>query len=163
MHITFKFLLCSLSLLGSQALAASYLVVGVTDGDTLKILDADRQQTVCRLYGIDAPEKSQPFGQASKRALSDLTFNRMVEVDVTGRDRYKRSICKVRLGRTDVNREQVSSGMAWVYRRYTNDIAYEAAEFAARARRKGVWSESAAVPPWEYRKAKKLRNRTPAF
>jgi micrococcal nuclease len=163
LHIIFKFLLFSLSLLGSQALAASYLVVGVTDGDTLKVLDADKQQMVCRLYGIDAPEKSQPFGQASKRALSDLTFNRMVEVDITGRDRYKRSICKVRVGRTDINREQVSSGMAWMYRQYTREIAYEAAENTARAQRRGVWSESAAVPPWEYRKAKKLRHRTPAF
>ncbi len=162
MHFTFKFLLCSLSLLASQGLAASYRVVGVTDGDTLKILDADKQQMVCRLYGIDAPEKSQPFGQASKQALSDMTFNRMVEVDVTGRDRYKRSICKVRVGRTDINREQVSSGMAWMYRQYTRDITYEAAENTARAQRRGVWSESDAVPPWEYRRARKARNRDPA-
>ncbi len=163
MHITFKFWLCSFSFIGSQALAASYLVVGVSDGDTLKVLDSSKQQMVCRLYGIDAPEKSQPFGQASKRALSDLTFNRMVEVDVTGRDRYKRSICKVRVGRTDINREQVSSGMAWMYRQYTRDFTYEAAENTARAQRRGVWSEASAIPPWEYRKNKKLRNQTPAF
>jgi endonuclease YncB( thermonuclease family) len=140
----------------------SYLVIGVSDGDTLKVLDESKQQMVCRLYGIDAPEKSQPFGQASKRALSDLTFKRMVEIDVTGRDRYKRSICKVRLGRTDVNREQIYAGMAWMYRQYTKDLSYEAAENTARAQRRGVWSEASAVPPWEYRKNKKLRSPAPA-
>lgn len=38
-------------------------VVGVTDGDTITVLDEQRVQHKIRLAGIDAPEKSQAFGQ----------------------------------------------------------------------------------------------------
>ena len=47
-------------------------VVKITDGDTLVVLDASRQQHKIRLAGIDAPETNQPFGKRSKEALSAL-------------------------------------------------------------------------------------------
>ena len=47
-------------------------VVKITDGDTLVVLDASRQQHKIRLAGIDAPETKQPFGKRSKEALSAL-------------------------------------------------------------------------------------------
>ena len=53
-------------------------MVAVSDGDTVTVLDADRLQYKVRLAGIDAPEKAQPFGQASKISLSDQTFGREV-------------------------------------------------------------------------------------
>jgi endonuclease YncB( thermonuclease family) len=70
-------------------------VVGVTDGDTITVLDANRQQHKIRLGGIDAPEKAQPFGQRSKENLSRLVFNKEVQVDWTKRDRYQRIVGKV--------------------------------------------------------------------
>jgi hypothetical protein len=36
-------------------------VVGVTDGDTVTVLDANKRQIKVRLAGIDAPEKRQAF------------------------------------------------------------------------------------------------------
>lgn len=39
------------------------VVVGVADGDTVTVLDADKTQHKVRVAGIDAPEKAQPFGQ----------------------------------------------------------------------------------------------------
>ena len=45
-------------------------VVAVTDGDTIKLLDAANRQHRIRLTGIDAPEKAQPFGEASRRHLA---------------------------------------------------------------------------------------------
>lgn len=44
-------------LITSIAWAQPYAVVAVTDGDTVKVLGADKQQIKCRLHGIDAPEK----------------------------------------------------------------------------------------------------------
>ncbi len=38
-------------------------VVGVTDGDTITVLDAAKVQHKIRVAGIDAPEKKQAFGQ----------------------------------------------------------------------------------------------------
>jgi endonuclease YncB( thermonuclease family) len=49
------------------------LVVRVTDGDSLHVLEDQRDVTV-RLDQIDAPEKHQPFGQASRQSLAALTF-----------------------------------------------------------------------------------------
>jgi micrococcal nuclease len=51
-------------------------VVGVHDGDTITALTDDKRQLKVRLHGIDAPELGQPFGQASKRAMSDLVFGK---------------------------------------------------------------------------------------
>ena len=53
---------------------------GVSSGDTVTVLDAERHQHKVWLAGIDAPEKAQPFGQASKISLSDQIFGREVAV-----------------------------------------------------------------------------------
>lgn len=132
--------------------AASYRVIGIADGDTITVLDDDERTVKCRLYGIDAPEKAQAYGAQSKASLSEMTFRRVAEIGFTGRDRYGRSICKVTVDGLDVNREQLVRGMAWMYRRYAGDASYDAAEVAARAAGRGLWRDSRAVPPWDFRR-----------
>ncbi len=83
------------------------LVVGVADGDTITVLDADKVQHKIRLSGIDAPEKKQPFGNRSKESLSDLAFDKTVNVETSKRDRYGRQIGKVLVNGRDVNLVQV--------------------------------------------------------
>jgi endonuclease YncB( thermonuclease family) len=46
-------------------------VVGVADGDTITVLDEQRQQHKIRLAGIDAPEKRQSFGNGAKQRMSE--------------------------------------------------------------------------------------------
>ena len=70
-------------------------MVGVADGDTVTVLNSNRQQHKVRLGGIDAPEKAQPFGQRSKENLSRLVFNKEVRVEWEKQDRYKRIVGKV--------------------------------------------------------------------
>ena len=69
--------------------------VGIADGDTVTVLDAQKVQHKIRLAGIDAPEKAQPFGQRSKGALSMLVFGKDVDVEWSKRDRYRRIVGKV--------------------------------------------------------------------
>jgi endonuclease YncB( thermonuclease family) len=59
-----------LILAGCQGAAADFSarVVGISDGDTLTVLTADRRQVKVRLHGIDAPETGQDFGA---RAIAD--------------------------------------------------------------------------------------------
>jgi micrococcal nuclease len=69
-------------------------VVGISDGDTLTVLNADKKQVKIRLTEIDAPESKQSFGTQSKQSLSDLCFKRTVIVTDNGTDKYKRTLGK---------------------------------------------------------------------
>jgi endonuclease YncB( thermonuclease family) len=108
-------------------------VVGVTDGDTVRLL-VERQEIRIRLDQIDAPEKRQPFGSRSKESLSELVFGKTVRAVTSGKDRYGRSLATLYAGNLNANAEQVRRGMAWVYRQYP-------VEEEARRAKRGLWSD----------------------
>ncbi|MBI5018486.1 MAG: thermonuclease family protein [Deltaproteobacteria bacterium] len=131
-------------------------VVGVTDGDTIKALDAGREVKV-RLHGIDSQEKRQAFGQKAKEYASSLAYGRDVTVRETDVDRYGRTVAWVILpdGR-NLNKEMVRVGLAWWYRKYAaRDRELERLESEARAARRGLWQDREPVPPWEWRKVRR--------
>jgi endonuclease YncB( thermonuclease family) len=136
-------------------------VVGVSDGDTITLLDSQRRQHKIRLAGIDAPESKQAFGNASKKSLSAMVFDRDVTLECGKTDRYKRDVCVVMVDGKDANLAQVKAGMAWWYRKYAKEqtsqqrTTYEVAENYARGARIGLWRETEPVPPWDWRKAKR--------
>jgi micrococcal nuclease len=143
---------------GHDANAAEILtgkVVRIADGDTLTLL-VDREQVKIRLYGIDAPEKAQPFGNRAKQALSELTFGKSVRVEAKGKDKYKRTLGRVFVDDTDVNLELVKRGMAWWYRHYApKDKELAQAEEEARRAKRGLWADAKPIPPWEWRKGRR--------
>ena len=158
-----NFLLILLLLIFQQSVFAESLpgkVVGVSDGDTITVLDSNHGQHKIRLTGIDAPEKNQAFGQASKKSLSDMVFNQYVVVSWEKRDRYKRILGKVLLKDQDVCLEQVKRGMAWHYKKYEREQSsedrtlYSKAEQNARKQRVGLWSDDAPIEPSEFRHKK---------
>jgi len=126
-------------------------VVAVADGDTITVLDASNRQIKIRLHQIDAPEKKQDFGQASKQSLSTLVFGKQVKIEVADTDKYGRTVGKIWIGGMDANLEQVKRGMAWVYEKYANDPAYFAAERTAKMNRVGLWDQPNPTPPWVFR------------
>lgn len=136
-------------------------VVGIADGDTLTLLDANNNQHKIRLSGIDSPEKGQPFGQACKKSLSDLAYDRAVAIESSKLDRYGRVIGKVLVNGQDVNLEQVRRGCGWHYKKYQNEqilddrLSYNNAEESARASRVGLWADNEPMPPWDWRKARR--------
>jgi endonuclease YncB( thermonuclease family) len=147
-------------LLLSTPVAAETLtgrVVGVTDGDTIKLLVGGRNEYKVRLGEIDAPESGQPFGQKSKRMLSDLVFRRTVTVRVTDVDRYGRSVGVIQAGNTNINAEMVKRGGAWAYRRYLSDQRYLLWERQAQQSRRGLWGLQAdqIMAPWDWRAARR--------
>ncbi len=148
-------------------------VVGVSDGDTITVLDPSREQHKIRVSGIDAPEKAQPFGQRSKESLSSLVFGKEVDVLWTKRDRYQRIVGKVMVAEPSCQRvlcsrtldagyAQVTKGLAWWYKKYAKEqshedaLRYEVAEQKAHARRVGLWSDRQPTPPWDWRKGARL-------
>lgn len=83
------FLLAFAVLQNASAGALEGRVVGVTDGDTITVLDSSNRQHKIRFAGIDAPEKNQPYGQRAKEHLSELVFNRQVNVETEKKDRKR--------------------------------------------------------------------------
>jgi len=66
-------------------------VVGITDGDTVKILRSDTHiQVKIRLASIDTPEKKQAYGQKANKFTASLIANRVVEIKPITKDRYGR-------------------------------------------------------------------------
>ncbi|WP_448173019.1 thermonuclease family protein [Rhizobacter fulvus] len=136
-------------------------VVGISDGDTIKVRcagDEGQKNITVRLAEIDAPEKSQAFGQRSKRHLSELCFQARAEVRPTTRDRYGRTVARVFCAGTDASAAMVRSGMAWAYTRYLTDPQIRAMELLANRERVGLWSDETATPPWEWRADRHNRN-----
>lgn len=159
---TMRVLLLALLVLsfGCSADTITGRVVAVSDGDTIKVLDSERRQHTIRLSGIDAPEKAQPFGQRSKESLSRMVYGKDVAVEWSKRDKYGRIVGKVLIDGTDANLEQIKAGMAWFYRRYAKELAaddadaYEQAEGLAMKQKAGLWSDSGATAPWEWRRVR---------
>src|ERR1700722_13738278 len=79
------------------ALAADYpaRVVGISDGDTITVLKADKTQVKIRLHGIDAPETGQDFGSKAKQLASELAFGKDVTIKPVDTDRYGRTVAEV--------------------------------------------------------------------
>jgi endonuclease YncB( thermonuclease family) len=63
-----------------QELGIHGRVVGVTDGDTIKVLVADQKLLRVRLAFCDAPEKKQAFGTRAKQAMSELVFGKEIDL-----------------------------------------------------------------------------------
>jgi len=61
------------------SLAWSGQVVGISDGDTITVLNRGKGEKI-RLYGIDAPEMGQDFSKKAKWFLSDLIFSNMLKL-----------------------------------------------------------------------------------
>ncbi len=81
-------------------------VVKITDGDTLYVLDANYKEHQIRLAGIDAPERRQTYGLASRKHLLSIVAGKQVTVEYQKRDRYGRILGKVWVNGVDACLEQ---------------------------------------------------------
>lgn len=128
-------------------------VVGVADGDTITVLDEmDKGRFRVRLYGIDAPEKKQAFGNKAKQYLSSLVYSKRVSVRFSTVDRYGRIVGRVYVSGKDISLVMLSAGYAWHYVHFDKSPEYAAAENKARSAGVGLWSDRSPVQPWEFRK-----------
>lgn len=129
-------------------------IIRILDGDTVEIL-YDQLPIKLRLEHIDAPEKrgKQPFGNRAKKALSDLCFGQFVKIHSEGKfDRNGRLIGVIfnKEGQ-NLNKEMVRIGMAWHYKKYSDDQSYDSIEKEARIEKVGLWKDPNAIAPWDFR------------
>ena len=157
----FLYALVVLLALPRLALAWSGEVVGVTDGDTITVLNSKTLKDVkIRLYGIDTPEKGQAFGKKAKQFTSQMVYGKVVEVEPVDIDRYGRTVALVTVFQRLVNEELVNAGFAWIYTRYCDRPICErwkVLEQEAREAKRGLWADPNPIPPWEFRRKKRSK------
>lgn len=126
-------------------------VVGVTDGDTIRVL-RDGKAQVIRLYGVDAPESGQAFGAKAKQFVSEAAFGQVVSVVSTEKDAYGRLVGTVALadGR-ELSQELLREGLAWWYWHYDKSLDLARLEAEAKMARRGIWSDKQPIAPWDFR------------
>jgi endonuclease YncB( thermonuclease family) len=92
-------------------------------------------------------------------------FGKTVRVKVVDVDRYHREVGRIYLGDRFINLEMVRDGFAWRYVRFDKAGEFTAAEKEARDHRRGLWAETHAIAPWDFRRedrhAKTVSNRQP--
>ena len=151
-----------------------YLVKRVSDGDTIAVTDARGGDIKVRFACVDSPEVAHSTKERnSKKAVDRDQFKwgvkakdrvkqlidqggDRVSLKITDSDRYGRKVGEVRLSDgTFIQEVLIREGLALVYRHYLRDCPsaalVEQAEAEAKKQRRGVWSDSKFVQPWEYR------------
>ena len=156
--MTSKFFFIVIILFSSVFIANSDILEGfvenVTDGDTIKVKSEDKVYVI-RLYGIDAPEKNQPYGNKITTFLKDKLESKQVTINFSSKDRYGRIIGKVYYDGIYINELLIKIGGAWHYKQYSNDFDLYNAEQSAKKNRLGIWNQELVIPPWEWRKGKR--------
>jgi micrococcal nuclease len=113
-------------------------VTSVHDGDTLIGINESNEQVKVRLDAIDAPELSQPYGQASRKALAEKVFGKVVTVTTKKRDQYGRVIGHVIVGKRDVNLELLEEGAVWHYEQYDKNKRLRESRAVSPSRQEGA-------------------------
>ncbi len=161
--LTISSLFLLLALYPVLSSAGQFKITRVYDGDTVKAVGHDITIKI-RLVAIDAPEIShrkrkpgQPYGQRSKKYLTELVLNKTVDVKGYGLGPYNRILGVISLDGRNINLEMIKAGLAEVYRglaphRFDLD-PYWKAEREARQAKKGMWVlGDKYVSPMEWRK-----------
>jgi endonuclease YncB( thermonuclease family) len=136
-------------------------VIRVVDGDSITVLDSEKEQHKIRLAGIDAPERKQPFGKLSRQFLAKHIFKKQVCVGWYKRDKYQRLVGVVRFEGEDMNLKLVKAGLAWHYKQYQNEqsksdrVLYANAHENAEKMNTGLWNERRPVAPWLWRRGER--------
>lgn len=128
-------------------------VTHVADGDSFHARDTRGRKLEIRILAIDAPERNQPYADASRRALIRMIRGKEIEIHVAEPDRHGRLVSRVMQGGVDVGHAQLKSGMAWVYP-FAQKMppGYRDAEREARKARTGLWRDPRPREPWKYRR-----------
>lgn len=135
------------------------LVIGVPDGDSLKVKCPKRDALSVRVAEIDAPEikhpafkiDEQPWGAESKASLTELCLKKPATLRVVTQDRYGRTVARVTCNRVNVAAHQVRTGNAWADF-VLKDSKMPALQEQAQKARMGLWSLPNPIAPSEWRR-----------
>lgn len=129
-------------------------VASVYDADTMTV-QAGGQSYKIRVWGIDAPERSQKCLQNSKTVACGITARdhmrilvsgKTIACEVKGMDGNRdRPVALCKAGNTDPAAELVQNGWAFSDTKYS-DNPYATEQNQARSQRKGLWDMKYITP-----------------
>jgi len=135
----------------------------VIDGDTIVISGKNNRtkDITVRLYGIDAPELKQSYGEVSKNNLIKLIYKKIVNIEEKSIDKYNRVIAIVYYDKLSINEEMLQQGVVHYYLQYCKCTKrnilcckYSNIENETRQKKLGIWSQDTIIYPWDYRNKK---------
>ena len=115
-----------------QSLYVEYVI----DGDTFV---AEAGQTV-RVWGIDAPEKDEPYYQTATLTLESYIEDEVLDCIFIEKGKYRRDVMRCYVGDDDVAALMVKAGMAKNYEAFPNDY-YLSEEIEAQKHKRGIWKD----------------------
>lgn len=161
-------LLAVLSLLSGLAAAASAAtlqarVIEVRSGNVIVVTNINRPLSV-RLKAVVPPEVGQPFNDVARDHLKALVLDKTVTIEYTHiADNYLEA--RVFFNNIDIGSQMLRDGVAWYDHasdyelNQADQVLYAQCEAAARAEKRGLWQDAAALAPWEYRRLRTERLR----
>ena len=158
--------------------ATAYSVKRVSDGDTIRVVNAKGDEFTVRFACVDAPEIPHSTKEKYSQSRADIDQFKWglqaqqrlqklikqggdrVNLTITDSDRYGRKVSEVRLGDgTFVQEVMAREGLVLVYTSYLKNCpsaaVVERAATQAQEKNRGVWSDAKFVAPWKYRSAKR--------
>jgi len=141
--------------------AQNCIPLKVVDGDTFHF-ERDSELIKVRVAGFDAPERGQPYSRVATAKLRELT-QAGADCECFKKDKYKRSVCRVRVGGLNVATLMLQHGLGCIDPRFSGEDsmkdqrAHAEALIAAQAGRRGMWADDEPVCGKEYRDAKRAK------
>lgn len=148
-----------------KAIVYRTTVIGVVNGDTIVITNkigsygiSLRSEVPVKLDAVDAPELGQAGGEAAKAYLEDLLLGKEIFVEELTDSGKSRGawvyVDEQGKGRKSVNLLILKEGHAWPAKpRIHGQFSYEQVKKESEESRKqgkGIWSQQAPEPPWEW-------------
>jgi endonuclease YncB( thermonuclease family) len=94
--------------------------------------------------------------------MSDLVFGKDVKLRQHTIDRHGHLVAQVLVDNHDAGLELLTQGLCWVYEKYVGEASpeiqtnYWGAQAAAQSDKLGLWQDPIPVPPWEWRKERRI-------
>ena len=134
-------------------------VISVIDGNIIEILTDDGDKLLIKLSEVDSPELGQEFGEEALAYTSKFCLNKIVEIDVVGKDRkgIRLGIVRLRSGK-QLNTSLLKSGLAWYSHHCIDLCEMKLIETKAKKKKLGLWIDENPTPPWIYRRQQSMRS-----
>lgn len=137
----------TLTLNASAQLTVTGQITDVIDGKTLVIETISRSKITIKLQFIEIPDSTEPFAEVVREHLQKLVSGKSVQFQTRRMSQFSMMTGVLMISGVDVSQQMLRDGAAWYAVREKDDQSagerktYLTTEAAAKAEKRGVWSD----------------------